>query len=445
MSQTPVALVDDDADFRAATAQTLTLAGFAVATYSDAQTLLAELGTDFAGVVVSDIRMPRISGLDLFAALRKLDPDLPVVLVTGHGDVEMAVEAVQSGAYDFIAKPVPAQRLIQTVRRAGEKRALVLENRRLAAVLESEDSLPLLGQTPVMERLRRTLRQIANADVDVLVEGETGSGKEVVATLLHQWSHRARGEFVAINCGALPESVIESELFGHEAGAFTGAARQRIGRIEHASGGTLFLDEIESMPLPTQVKMLRVLEMRRVSPLGTNKERDLDLRVVAGAKVNLEDASRAGRFREDLFYRLNVVSVRVPPLREREDDIPLLFKHFLNRAAKRFRVDAPEITQQLRGFLLTHDWPGNVRELSHFAERYVLGLELDRSPQLDPSASQTLPQRLAHYEEAILRSTLDKHEGSVAACLAELGLPRKTFYDKLKRYGLTRSRDPSGS
>lgn len=445
MSSAPVALVDDDADFRAATAQTLTLAGFAVTEYSDAQALLGALAADFVGVIVSDIRMPRMSGLDLFTEIRRLDPDLPVVLVTGHGDVEMAVTAVQAGAYDFIAKPVAAQRLIQTVQRASEKRALVLENRRLAAALESEDSLPLLGQTPVMERLRRTLRQIANADVDVLVEGETGSGKEVVATLLHQWSHRARGEFVAINCGALPESMIESELFGHETGAFTGATRQRIGRIEHASGGTLFLDEIESMPLPTQVKMLRVLEMRRVSPLGTNKERDIDLRVVAGAKADLAELSRAGGFREDLFYRLHVVSIRIPPLRERQDDVPLLFTHFLNRAAKRFKVDAPDIDEPLRGFLMTYEWPGNVRELSHFADRYVLGLEVDQLPQRDFPLSQSLPQRLAEFEEATLRSTLAKHGGSVSACLSELGIPRKTFYDKLKRYGLNRSRYLSGN
>lgn len=432
-------MVDDDADFRAATAQTLALAGFSVNTYGDAQAFLDQLGADFAGVVVSDIRMPRMSGLDLFAMLHQFDRDLPVVLVTGHGDVDMAVKAAQAGAYDFITKPLPAQRLVQTVQRASEKRSLGIENRRLVAALEREDSLELLGQTPVMVGLRRTIRQIANADVDVLIEGETGSGKEVVATLLHRWSHRARHEFVAINCGALPDSVIESELFGHEPGAFTGAARQRIGRIQYSSGGTLFLDEIESMPLTTQVKMLRVLEMRRVSPLGANKERDLDLRVVAGSKLDIEEASRAGRFREDLFYRLNVVSIRIPPLRERQGDITLLFTHFLRRAAERFRVETPDIDEELRGFLLSHDWPGNVRELSHFADRYVLGLEVDHAAPTDAPSLHSLPQRLARFEETILRSTLAKHRGSVASCLAELGIPRKTFYDKLKRYGLNRS------
>jgi two-component system C4-dicarboxylate transport response regulator DctD len=347
---------------------------------------------------------------------------------------------VQSGVYDFIPKPMQAERLALTVERAMEKRRLTLENRRLRnALVEAEDSLPLLGQTPVMERLRRTLRQIANADVDVLILGETGSGKEVVANALHQWSHRSVNEFVPINCGALPESVIESELFGHEVGAFTGAAKQRIGRLEHSSGGTLFLDELESMPLATQVKLLRVLEVRRITPLGTNKIRDLDLRVVAASKVDLAEASRRGEFREDLFYRLNVVSVSIPPLRERRDDIPLLFTHFLNRAAKRFKVEAPEVDSTLHDFLMMHDWPGNVRELGHFAERFVLGLEEDQPMTTGADVRLPLPERLARTEAEILRQTLKLHGGDVASCLADLGIPRKTFYDKLKRHGITRA------
>ena len=432
-----VALVDDDDDFRAATAQTLELAGAAIESYASAAAALETLDADFAGVVVSDIRMPAINGLEFFARLRQIDETIPVILVTGHGDIDMAVNAVKAGAYDFIAKPFSAQRLIQAVSRAQEKRTLVMENRRLQEALNAKpDDVPLLGQTPVMERLRRTLRQIANADVDVLVEGETGSGKEVVASALHQWSHRARGEFVPINCGALPETVIESELFGHEPGAFTGAARQRIGRIEYSSGGTLFLDEIESMPLSTQVKLLRVLESRRISPLGTNRERALDLRVIAASKVDLGIAAQQGTFREDLFYRLNVVSVFIPPLRERKDDIPLLFAHFAARAATRFNVENPQIDSVLRDFLLTHDWPGNVRELSHFAERFVLGLEIDRAVP-EAHSALSLPDRLAQAEAAILRETLERNGSNVAASLADLGIPRKTFYDKLKRHGLT--------
>ncbi|WEK06448.1 MAG: sigma-54 dependent transcriptional regulator [Candidatus Devosia phytovorans] len=438
MTELTVALVDDDADFRTATAQTIRLAGLTVETFADAASLLEVVGTDFAGIVVSDIRMPRVSGLDLFDRLRAVDEAIPVILITGHGDIDMAVNAVQAGAYDFIAKPVSAQRLVQSIRRAMDMRQLVLENRDLARRLETDDGAPLLGQTPAMERLRRTLRQIAVADIDVLVEGETGSGKEVVARALHEWGRRSAAEFVALNCGALPETVIESELFGHEPGAFTGATARRIGRIEHSSGGTLFLDEIESMPLATQVKLLRVLEQRRISPLGTNKERDLDLRVIAASKLDLNQASRDGKFREDLYYRLNVVSVSIPPLRERRDDILLLFAHFLARAAKRFQVETPLVSPILRDFLVSHDWPGNVRELGHFAERFVLGLEVDATGgQVLPPAS--LPDRVAQAEAAILRETTERHDWNIAACLAELGIPRKTFYDKLKRHGISRA------
>ncbi|RWX59909.1 sigma-54 dependent transcriptional regulator, partial [Mesorhizobium sp. M2A.F.Ca.ET.039.01.1.1] len=304
-----VILIDDDSDLLKATRQTLELAGFAVSAYSVASEALATLDRNFAGVVVSDIRMPEIDGLQLFGRVLHLDPDIPVILVTGHGDIAMAVKAIKDGAYDFITKPFATERLAQSVARAAEKRRLVMENRALREAAEqAQEGLPLIGQTPAMERLRRTLRQIADTDVDVLVTGETGSGKEVVANLLHRWSRRANGNFVALNCGTLPETVIESELFGHEAGAFTGAQKKRVGRIEHSSGGTLFLDEIESMPAATQVQMLRVLEMREVTPLGTNEVRPVDLRVVAAAKVDLGNASQRGAFREDLYYRLNVVT-----------------------------------------------------------------------------------------------------------------------------------------
>ena len=293
-----IILVDDDQALRRATRQTLELAGYAVRDFGAAPQALAQLSRESEAVVVADIRMAGMDGLELFARIRSLDPDLPVLLITGHGDVDMAVRALHDGAYDFIAKPFPAERLVQSVARATEKRRLVLENRRLReAATTMPDDLPLIGQTPAMEHLRQTLRQIADTDVDVLIAGETGSGKEVVATLLHRWSRRTKGNFVALNCGALPETVIESELFGHEAGAFTGAQKKRVGRIEHASGGTLFLDEIESMPLSTQVKMLRVLEMREVSPLGTNEVRPVDLRVVAAAKLDLGNPAERGEFR----------------------------------------------------------------------------------------------------------------------------------------------------
>ncbi|WEX74398.1 sigma-54 dependent transcriptional regulator [Sinorhizobium numidicum] len=437
-----VFLIDDDRDLRKAMQQTLELAGFTVSPFASATEALAALRPDFAGIVVSDIRMPGLDGLAFFRKVAALDPDLPVILVTGHGDIPMAVQAIQDGVYDFIAKPFAADRLVQSARRAEEKRRLVMENRALRRAAESaSESLPLIGQTAVMERLRQTLRHIADTDVDVLVAGETGSGKEVVATLLHQWSRRRDGNFVALNCGALPETVIESELFGHEPGAFTGATKKRIGRIEHASGGTLFLDEIEAMPPATQVKMLRVLEAREITPLGTNAVRPVDIRVVAAAKVDLGDPAERGDFREDLYYRLNVVTLSIPPLRERRGDIPLLFSHFLARASERFGREVPTISATVRDHLMSHPWPGNVRELSHFAERVALGVEGDPGKPASPPAATggTLPERLERYEAAILKETLTAHRGDVKETLEALGIPRKTFYDKLQRHGINRA------
>jgi two-component system C4-dicarboxylate transport response regulator DctD len=437
-------LIDDDRDLLRATKQTLELAGLKVSAFSVASEALSALNGDLIGAVVSDIRMPHIDGLQLFRRVQEEDEDLPVILITGHGDIPMAVKAMQDGAYDFITKPFATERLVQAVKRAMEKRRLVLENRALRqAADQARDDLPLIGQTPTMERLRRTLRQIADTEVDVLVTGETGSGKEVVASLLHRWSRRSSGNFVALNCGALPETVMESELFGHEAGAFTGAQKKRVGRIEHANGGTLFLDEIESMPPSTQIQMLRVLEMREVTPLGTNEVRPVDLRVVAAAKVDLGDPQRRGDFREDLYYRLNVVTISIPPLRERRDDIPLLFGHFAERAATRFKREVPAISSAVHRHLRDHDWLGNVRELSHFAERFILGVEQlpAKLPLLETETAETLslPERMDRYEANIIREALDSNGGDVRRTIAELGIPRKTFYDKLQRHGIVRS------
>ncbi len=436
-------LVDDDSHLRKAMVQTLELDGLRVTSFARAEQALAALSEDFDGVVISDVRMPGMTGLEFFDRVRKIDADLPVILITGHGDVPMAVDALHNGAYDFIAKPFPAERMVESARRALEKRGLLLENRALRrAGAQTEDDLPLIGQTPAMERLRTTLRHIADTDVDVLVAGETGSGKEVVATALHRWSkRRSRRNFVALNCGALPETVIESELFGHEPGAFTGAQKKRVGRIEHSSGGTLFLDEIESMPLAVQVKMLRVLEMREVSPLGSNEERPVDIRVVAAAKVDLGDPAERGTFREDLYYRLNVVTLSIPPLRERKADIPLLFSHFVAKAANRFNMPVPQIDASTSRRLQDHDWPGNVRELGHFAERVVLGLEMETPPvsQQNLPSSGTLPERMDEIEARIIRETLQQSNGDVTETIATLGIARKTFYDKLQRHGINRT------
>lgn len=437
-----VIFIDDDEDLRRANVQTLKLHGMTVDAHGTARSALPALHRDFDGVVVTDIRMPDIDGLQLFNRLRAIDPELPVILITGHGDIATAVQCMREGAYDFLAKPYAPDRLTTAILHAAEKRRLVLENRRLreAAFAVQADEVPFIGATPAMQRIKETLRHIADADVDVLVEGETGTGKEVVATALHRLSRRRHRELVAINCGALPETVIESELFGHEAGAFTGAQKKRVGRIEHASGGTLFLDEIESMPLAVQVKLLRVLESRQITPLGSNEVRNLDLRVVAATKEDLGSPAIRTKFREDLFYRLNVVTIRIPPLRERRDDIPLLFAHYLGHASRRFHRDIPEMPAAINQHVMTHDWPGNVRELAHFAERVVLGVlnMPDSGATQQKQEALSLPERMESLEAQLIRDALAANQGDIKATLETLGIPRKTFYDKLQRHGIDR-------
>ncbi|GJD36059.1 sigma-54-dependent transcriptional regulator [Methylobacterium aerolatum] len=433
-----VVFIDDEEDVRRANRQSLELEGLRVETFGDAESALAAILAEAPGVVVSDVRLPGADGRTLLERLHRADPDLPVILITGHGDISMAVAALRGGAVDFLAKPYPADALVASVRRALERRRLVVENRRLRARLDAalDEDPAFLGLSPEIVKLRRLVRDVAAADVDVMVLGETGSGKEVVASALHRWSRRAERHFVAMNCGALPDSVVESELFGHEAGAFTGALKRRIGRIEHAQGGTLFLDEIESMPLPLQVKLLRVLQERAVEPLGTNEVRPVDMRVVAATKVDLGQAAAQGTFRDDLYHRLNVITIAIPPLRDRREDVMLLFQHFLARAAAKFGREPPAMTRAVRDHLQRHDWPGNVRELGHFAERCALGFAPE-DKATDGGPARTLAEHVERFERDLIREELIIAGGDVRLAAEALGTPRKTLYDKIARYGLT--------
>ncbi|KAK0341788.1 hypothetical protein LTR94_024975, partial [Friedmanniomyces endolithicus] len=403
--------------------------------FSAAEPALKALDADYSGVVVTDLRMPGMDGRQLLTRLQAIDPGLPVIMITGHGDIADAVAAMHDGAYDFVAKPFAFERLQDSLNRALEKRSLVLENRRLSALAASDGGheLPLTGASRAITALRASIAQVADARMDVLIEGETGTGKEAVARALHNGGRRRHSPFVAVNCGALPDGLIESELFGHELGAFAGALRRRLGLIERAHNGSLFLDEVESMPLAVQVKMLRVLEEREIHPIGANEPRVLDLRILASSKIDLAEAARRGDFREDLFYRLNVVRLRVPPLRERQEDIPLLFAHFLRRASDRQGAEPPPISDSVRRRLLEEDWPGNIRELAHFAERIALGL--DERPSNEEGAL-SLPDRLLRFEAELLRGALESHRGDIIAVLEEMKIPRKTLYDKLQRHGL---------
>ncbi len=439
-----VFFIDDEKHIRMANRQTLELAGFDVQCFSGAEQVLPLLGLDWPGVVVCDIRMPGMDGLEFLQRALAVDRDLPIILVTGHGDISMAVNAIRDGAYDFLEKPFASEVLIETVRRAQEKRALTLENRCLRQELEVQ-SVPgprIIGRTKPMQQLRATIAQIADTGADVLLTGETGTGKELVARSLHEHSNRNKRNFVAVNCGAVPEHLIESELFGHEAGAFTGARERRIGKFEHAQGGTLFLDEIESMPLPMQVHLLRVLQERSLERLGSNELIPLDVRVIAATKVDLKAAAEAGSFREDLYYRLNVVSLEVPPLRDRREDIPLLFHHFLLVASAHYQRESPAPDSELIRALLTHDWPGNVRELRNVAERYVLlgagcGYDLEQLMDgFEGGGSMLLPEQVACFEKSVIEQALIGHKGNIKQTMAVLGVPRKTLSDKMRKYGL---------
>tara|TARA_B100000700_G_scaffold61557_1_gene67504 strand:+ start:7422 stop:8801 length:1380 start_codon:yes stop_codon:yes gene_type:complete len=443
---TPVLIIDDEAHLRITAGQTLELAGYTPEAFASAESALAALAPDFPGVVVSDIRMPGMDGMTLLREVRKRDPDLPVILVTGHGDISTAVEAMREGAWDFLEKPFAGERLVEMVRRGIEKRRLSLENRQLKAELEAQQSAPgprLVGRTQAMQHLASMVQRISQVETDVLLFGETGVGKDLVARSLHERSSRGGQPFVAINCGAIPESIIESELFGHEKGAFTGAMERRIGKFEHADGGTVFLDEIESMPLALQVKLLRVLQERMVERLGANEPVTLNIRVIAATKVDLKAAAEAGRFREDLYYRLNVVTLPIPSLRERREDIPLLFQHFAVVAANRSGLEAPPLTAADISVLLAHDWPGNVRELRNLAERFVLlGAAYDYRLDALLEGAETgasdlaLPQQVELFEKSLISQSLASHRGRIHDICVHLGLPRKTLYDKLKKYAL---------
>ncbi len=443
MSEGRVLFVDDEEPLRHAVKQGLELCGHQVTCFASARRAESQLSRNLYGVLVTDITMPGMDGLELLRRALEIDPGLPIVLVTGHGDVPLAVEAMRAGAYDFLEKPFDTSHLADVVARALEKRRLVLENRALREELETGTGLDarLVGRTPGMEQLRGQLRALADTDADVLVIGETGSGKEVVARALHDFGSRAEGPFVAINCGAMPAEMIESELFGHEAGAFTSAHKQRIGKLEFANGGTVLLDEIESMPLDLQVKLLRAIEHRSIERLGSNKSIQLDVRFIAACKEDLIEACRAGQFREDLYYRLNVIALTIPPLRERREDIPLLFHHLAREARARYRREIPELDDQQLAALLAYDWPGNVRELRNAADRFVLGLsDVTQGPANAVSAPSEGPlaARLESVEKAILETELRRQGGSLKATYEALGLSRKTLYDKLQRHGIRR-------
>ncbi|TWF52193.1 sigma-54-dependent transcriptional regulator [Neorhizobium alkalisoli] len=440
MSAQRVLLIDDEEELRRSTAQALELFGLTVQTFSNAEHVLELTSFGFDGVVVSDIRMPGMDGMTLLHRVRELDAEIPVILVTGHGDVQLAVKAMREGAYDFIEKPFTPQHLAGVIRRALDRRALVVENRRLKAVAGKRDDLEtrLPGRTQAMVDLRYRIRAIGAADADTLIIGETGVGKEVVARALHDIGPRANRPFIAINCAALPETLIESELFGHEAGAFPGALRPRYGKFEHGRGGTILLDEIGSMPFDLQAKFLRVLQERVITRLGSNEMVALDVRFIATSKVDLEAEVVAGRFRADLLYRLNVATIRVPALAQRRADIPLLFLQLVREASARYGRDDMDVPAEIMALIAEQAWPGNVRELRNAADRLVLGLDARPGGEVAASTETAgrLSDKVAAFERNLIAGEISAHGGALKPVYEALGISRKTLYEKMQKYGL---------
>ena len=404
--------------------------------------------------VLTDLYMPGVSGMDLLMYVRERWPEISVIVLTGHADVQTAVTAIRAGAYDYLVKPVDTVEALPTVlRRAIEHHRLLTRNRYLEQRLDAAERFGgLVGNCRSMRQVYSSVSHVAVTDATVLVLGESGTGKELVARSIHEQSARAGRSFVAINCGALTETLLESELFGHERGAFTGAVARRHGLFEEASGGTLFLDEVGELSAATQVRLLRVLQERHVRPVGSNRSIPVDVRVVAATNRNLEEEVAARRFREDLFYRLNVVAIELPPLRARGDDVLLLAHHFLEKHAARHHKKIAVIAPRALEALVAHDWPGNVRELENAIERAVVlngseSITLDALPALlrtpsSPTARASgatelpLVEARARFERRYLTEILDAAQGSLTAAAKQAGMDRSNFRRLLKRHGI---------
>lgn len=441
-----VLLIDDDEEVLEAYTQTLQLDGFAVRAFASLAQAEPHISKEMASVVLTDVKMPVRDGFSVLRIVQEIDAEIPVVLISGHADVTMALNAMKAGAFDFVEKPADPAFVLALLRRAHAHRDLVLSHRRLSGAVRSKAVAGrILGVSPSMLRLRDQILALAQVDATVLICGETGTGKELVARGLQEFGTRAKGPFIAINCAALPQSIIESELFGHETGAFTGAKERRIGKIELADKGTLFLDEIESMPIEAQVRLLRVLQERRLERVGGTREVAVDIRIVSATKADLLELSKSGRFREDLAFRLDVVRLEVPSLRERgPSDVELLFRHFFAEAAARAGRQAKPLGDLTE--ILTYSWPGNVRELRNAAERAALGfpalacLTFGQETDATDRRRRTLAERMRAYERRELELALAQGK-LLQVTAAELGISRKTLYLKLKEHGLSTAED----
>jgi DNA-binding NtrC family response regulator len=445
-----ILIADDEAAQRELVGGFLRDTGYDVAEAGDGAEAVRRVGAGGIDLILLDQRMPRLGGLEAIRSLRAVHPDLDIIVITAYGSVETAVQALQLGAADYLTKPLDLDRLLIVVRKALERRTLLRENRELRQKLAGGPRLAgIVGSSGVMEELLNTVARVAPTDATVLITGESGTGKELLARALHAASSRAAGPFVAVHCAALAESVLESELFGHEKGAFTGADRARTGRFEAAAGGTLLLDEIGTIPLQVQVKLLRVLQERQVERVGSNRAIPLDVRLVAATNLDIDDAMRTGRFREDLYYRLAVVRLFLPPLRHRKEDIPRLVEHFLAKHGGEGTHEVEGISREAMDALLRYEYPGNVRELENIVQS---GIVLSRGGPLttddlppavraraeDESAAAgfdgSLPRQVEALERRLIEDMLRAENGVQCRAAERLGISERTLRYKLEKY-----------
>jgi DNA-binding NtrC family response regulator len=447
-------IVEDEPTMRIALSDALRAKGYTVAEAADGGEGLRAIQDEHFDMLITDLRLPRVDGLQLLARTQEIQPDCAVVLITAYATVETAVTAIKQGAYDYLTKPFDMEELLLIVRRFLEHRRLAAEYDRLRQEVEGRRGFcGLIGTSPPMRKLFALITQVAKTDATVLIEGESGTGKELVAKAIHATSLRREGALVTINCAAIPEHLLEAELFGYERGAFTGAVQRKPGHFELADGGTLFLDEIGELPLHLQAKLLRVIQERSLLRIGGLKPISLDVRILCASQKNLHDEVNAGRFREDLFYRINVVSMRVPPLRERRSDIPLLVEYFLEKHSRKMQQEF-SILPTTMDLLLCHAYPGNVRELENAIERAVI---LCRGEEIQPSHlpeeigrnmamsscfsppfpfEHSLADSLQRCEKFYIAQALRTTQGRKGKAAQLLGVSRKHLWEKLRQYGL---------
>ncbi len=459
-----VLLIDDDESLRRVVEYNLREDGYQVVTAADGRSGLQRFQESSVDLVLTDVRMPEMDGVELMTRLKAMQPDLPVIVLTAHGTIDSAVEAMKVGAFDYLTKPFSRDQLKASVRKALELGALASENRQLRQIVSERFSFAsMIAGSRAMRDVTDTASRVAASDTTVLLEGESGTGKELLAKAIHVNSGRSRGPFVTVNCAAIPENLLESELFGHRRGAFTGAIADKHGKFEVANRGTIFLDEVGELPLLLQVKILRVLQEREVDKVGETRPIKIDVRVIAATNRSLEKMTADASFREDLYYRLAVVSIRVPPLRERSDDIPLLVDHFLAKHAERLGRPRPAVDKAVYSAFNLYAWPGNIRELENVIERAlvldrdgVLGLDdlpdrLKANGQRIGNLRIELPDEgisLEDVERELLLAALEKHNWNQTRAAAYLDITRSALLYRMQKFGLERGKtapSPEGS